>query len=1381
MAFSPIRPGWLGLLALLGAVPLRAQPCAGCEPAAAPPFTTADAADPGATPAAAAVLRNPPQISLAPHHTGVVNTNTGAAALSYSTPAYVSRDAPRSVGLIYNSTQARGYGFVQVDVTEPTEAPARMSIQVFEQNGTAMTPETFYQGAMGTSRLAATWRENTSAYVYRVVVRSYWADGTMTEGETSARVLVVNEAGSHFGSGWSMPGLQRVYPGSDGDMIVNGDGTAVFFTRACTGCAYVAPDGEFSTLARRADGGWARVSPSGDSAIFGNTGLITRYADRNGRTRQQFTWATAADGWPIVTEIIDPIGAKYTLGYLSSGYLRTITDPGGRVTTVGYSIADVASVTGPDTKYALQAGYDAFHRVTWFKDRSGGQYDVTYDHVGGLAAISAPAVYTTDQGTVQPVSATRSLWAAVLPGPGLGTTSAPGARVVPANVRVTAADPRGNVVKAAVDRYGAPIRIEQPYGQVATIDRNQHGQVTRTVLPTGHTVTATWSGVELTRVVDETVNDTTTTDYEHTWHQPTYVRNGLQRDSMYYGASGQLDSVVSLGGGTRRVQQYSYWPDGRLYSVTDPAGHGAFYSYEGTTNGKLDNVAGVTVGVSGYTNNRTTSYAHDALGRDTMITSPNADKSRTGYDVLNRVVRSTDPLGNSTTFAFDSVGLATVTDAKSQVYRFTRNVLGWVVSETDPRNSSIADAYDRAGNLTSTTNRRGQTVTLAYDSLNRLTTRNAAGAATTWSYDPAGLWTQVQNAESTDRAEFDAAGRLLQTVVTRGSTTYRLQNTLDAQGRRRQLAVWGPWSGAYTTDFRYNDRAQLDTLVDFYGGRTVMTYDADGLWAGPLLPMNWNYFSISRGYVSTHVPSEITHPYQVADVLNSSYGLDKNGLLAARGQRFTEDFYPYNLGTRVTSYTYDRAGRLTRADVNDYYDSDGTCGTTDPNVGKCMPSSAGGIPYGVEQRNYAWDAVGNPVANGTTVLVENGNRLTRTSPFNLEYDADGNLTRKYRTDQFTYDQRLYWNALGQLDSVRTNGTTVGYGYNGLGQRIRAGAKQFLYDGDDLLLEMNTPGVPDHLYTYYPGVDNPHSVRMGNGPIYYYTTDFPGNVVALINKNRQVVARYTYDDFGHSTAPVDSTGGQPLRYAGRELDSATGLYYVRARWYDPDLGRFVSEDPVGLEGGLNLYAYVDDNPVNGRDPSGLDPCTDKDGKPIKQGADQSCAVPLFPLDVYASNAWPFSSPASDGWSTNFGGRGGGTLLIPRTPERRQGGGKRGNFPDDYMRRMDARERQCLIQSMNVEFRAGLFAQLQLGKIGVNLDAISAHFGWSGSTRFGSKNSVTSGATLGLGFAQFGRSVENTGHGWKDQPSYNAQIGASAGLGFGMGAYFDVGNFLRCYMS
>jgi len=1123
------------------------------------------------------------QISLAPHHPYYVNTALGASILSFSTPAYVSRDVPRGITLVYNSGQEQGVGFVQVNVTETsTDLPVKYGIKVY-RNGTLLANELFYQAAAGTSRLAAKFASPTSASNYDVVVRSYWADGSALQAQVSTKILVINEQQSVFGGGWTMPGLQRVLWTDDGAMVLNGDGTAVFFTRACNGCAYAAPDGEFSRLSQNTDGTWVRAYPDSSRARFTGTGLITGYEDRAGRTQQTFRWSSTSDGRPIPTAVVDPAGARDTLAYYASGYLYTITDPGGRVSRFNYYQGTVSQIWSADGRTALLANYDAVNKLTSYTDAAGGQWDVTYDAPGGLASITAPSIGTSDAGTTRPVSQTRSPWAAVLPAAGFGTSAAPAARVDTASVRVSTTDARGNVVRATLDRFGAPIRIDAPYGQWSTIERNQHGQATRTISFLGDTMLATWNGVELTRVVDVLRKDTVWTDYESTWHQPVYIRHGLQRDSIYYDANGAVQRMVSLGGGTRQEQVYSWQPDGRLYSVTDPAGHGAFYSYEGTSSGKLDNTWIVETGVSGYSTNRRTTYTRDAFGRDTMVISPNSDTTRTGYDVLNRVTRQRDARGNTTAFVFDSLGLARVTDAKNQVYGFTRNALGWVTGETDPRSSSIGYQYDRAGNVTSTTNRRTQTVTLAYDSLNRVVSRNAAGAVTTWSYGMNGLWAAVSNAESTDTVKLDAAGRVLSTVVVRGSNKYTLQNTNDAQGRRTQLSITGPWTGAYTTGYRYNDRSQVDSIIDFAGTRTAMMYDTEGMWTGPSLPMNLNSFGITRSYMSTHVPSEIGYPPSVADVLNTGYNLNANGLVGGRTQRFTD---PYGaLGTEVRRYTYDRAGQITASSITNYLDADGviTCSNNnDPNLGKCLPTPAGGSL--VESYSYNWDAVGNPV--GSSYTVENGNRLTHSTPYTLEYDADGNLTRKYRTDATPFDQRLYWNALGQLDSAKTNGTTVRYGYNGLGQRVRAGTRQFIYDGDDLLMELNASGTPDRMFTYYPGVDNPHSLRTANGATYYYATDYPGNVVALINKNRKIVAQYGYSDFGQSYALIDSIGGQPLQFAGRELDSATGLYYNRARWYDPSIGRFVSEDPIRLAGGPNLYTYVSNSPLNNTDPSGL---------------------------------------------------------------------------------------------------------------------------------------------------------------------------------------------------
>jgi RHS repeat-associated protein len=134
------------------------------------------------------------------------------------------------------------------------------------------------------------------------------------------------------------------------------------------------------------------------------------------------------------------------------------------------------------------------------------------------------------------------------------------------------------------------------------------------------------------------------------------------------------------------------------------------------------------------------------------------------------------------------------------------------------------------------------------------------------------------------------------------------------------------------------------------------------------------------------------------------------------------------------------------------------------------------------------------------------------------------------------------------------------------------------------MELDGAGPVMTRYTYYPGIDQVHSMQRGN-QTYYFATDHQGSVMAVFNAAKQVVNQYRYGPFGsieHMTEQVQN----PLRYTAREYEDASGLYHYRARWYDPDLHRFVSEDPIGMEGGINLYAYTGNDPINYKDPLGL---------------------------------------------------------------------------------------------------------------------------------------------------------------------------------------------------
>jgi RHS repeat-associated protein len=242
---------------------------------------------------------------------------------------------------------------------------------------------------------------------------------------------------------------------------------------------------------------------------------------------------------------------------------------------------------------------------------------------------------------------------------------------------------------------------------------------------------------------------------------------------------------------------------------------------------------------------------------------------------------------------------------------------------------------------------------------------------------------------------------------------------------------------------------------------------------------------------------------------------------------------------------------------------------------------------------FAYDPVGNRTTGGT--VVNAGNQLTADANFGYQYDDNGNLTRKTllatgNYSQYTYDAE---NRLTKVeDFVAGNPTafaTSTYRYDGLGRRIEKVAngqtKRYIYDGEDILLEYDGANVLQARYTHGPGIDEPIAVTKG-GNTFFYHQDGLGTVTDLTDNAGATAKSYSYDAYGNL---VDQTGtlDQPYTYTGREFDSESGLYYLRARSFDPIAGRFFQKDPIGLRGGLNLYRYAFDNPVRFTDPRGTD--------------------------------------------------------------------------------------------------------------------------------------------------------------------------------------------------
>ena len=285
-------------------------------------------------------------------------------------------------------------------------------------------------------------------------------------------------------------------------------------------------------------------------------------------------------------------------------------------------------------------------------------------------------------------------------------------------------------------------------------------------------------------------------------------------------------------------------------------------------------------------------------------------------------------------------------------------------------------------------------------------------------------------------------------------------------------------------------------------------------------------------------------------------------------------------------YTYDSASQLTRA--------------THP----ASPVEA-----------FTYDAVGNRLSSTDYPqwIYDANNRLTGFNGTAYTHDENGNIITKTDatgTTAYTYDSE---NKLTRIDFP--GGGFVEYVYDGLGRRIEKNVggtiTRFVYDLEDVLFEYDGSNNITARYTHGPGIDDPIAMDRG-GANYFYHPDGLGSITGITDSSKQPMASYGYDAFGNITSQTGSLTN-PYTYTGREHDPETGLYYYRARYYDPKIGRFLQPDPLdmamvilirqyfstGFSGNLlyeyvlenplivsNSYPYVENNPINWVDPWGL---------------------------------------------------------------------------------------------------------------------------------------------------------------------------------------------------
>lgn len=1180
--------------------------------------------------------------------------------LSYSTPAYQSLGAARSATLVYTSAQARPTPTVQLDVSDTTAVAAgKYELQVkngsgaflsiFKSGGNAV----YYTGlkTADTSRLAAQFDATslaTGVQADTAVVTSYWTGthhfgGTTMSRSVAVPVLINNQQSSPFGAGWSLAGLARLYFSADSLAIAltDGAGSIMRFTRTCKTTCNATAVADFTYIYTRISGGvvqaFERHARDGSMASFNPSGYLTYTQDVFGNT----TWFTY-DGSNRIQYVVFPANDTLKFAYNGAGKLSTITDPGGRVTTFSVNgSGDLASITDATNTVAFQGTYDSHHILTQNTDRAGNTWKYVYDFANKLISDSTPSVKvdTTITGTgsltTQRLGAhQRSLEYLVV----VDTTTAYGTSTNPAPKRTSSAlraalfGATGDSTTLMVDAFYLPLRTEQSRTRdttIVTLDASE--RITSTVERRNNRTVAkgtiTYSGPRVASSVDSLTGASATYAYDTTYDIPTLITGTFPSVRNYLNSNKTwIDSTrVSSNPDTTKDTVTSYRHDsrGRVTMVIDPKRDSTitYYSSSGLQN--VDSVASGTHVVR---------YRYDSYGRVVRVVDPQEDSSSLAMDKLNRIDTVVAANGGRTVYGYDSAGNVTsVTDAKAQVYGFHYNALGWKDVSTDATSAHLPDSveFTRTGAVRAHVNRNRKRTTFVFDSLGRVIKDSLAdGRKTTFAYDSAGLWVAAANGESIDTITTDSSTHTSTQVAVRGSRRYVVTTTSDASGLVRSSVFKRNTTAVQSVAYGFDADSRLDSLSVTDSGSatarvTTFGYNADGMMTFRRLPT----YKLGSSFVTLDSASfAVTADHMSYSVYHSATSLQSFAELYTRDSLDRITSRTNGLLDTTMTFAYDKMGELTNWKTL-YYATQETC-TPDS---KRMDGEVcvGSNPVTLQNTTYSYDSVGNRTDGSPTIAT--GNRLTSWQGFTLTYDSVGNLVHKQKTG---FDQLLAWNSTGQLDSAVTTTDsvrTVRFGYDGFGRRVRktvvvgagsATTSLFIYDGSQIVAVMDTSGNRLRTYAYYPGVDQPHSVQIGQGLRYYYTSETgAGSVWGVIDTTRAVVNRYRYAPFGTLTDSLEGVAN-PYRFAGREYDPETQLYFNRARYYDPTLSRFISEDPIGLSGGINSYSYANGDPVNANDPNGMD-CSWSGGSYI-------CPDPWLN---------PLCLPKTDGSCTHGGGGGG----------------------------------------------------------------------------------------------------------------------------------------------
>ncbi len=911
----------------------------------------------------------------------------------------------------------------------------------------------------------------------------------------------------------------------------------------------------------------------------------------------------------VVSTQRDALGGQTLYSYDEETKTTQIIDPLGNVSY--HHFDDLLRLTREDDARGFSAVYHFNDRGSMdsVTDKNGNTTTYAYDDRGNVTTKTEPlgriTSATFDQATDNPLTRT---------------------------------DARGYTTVFTYDAKGNLKTVTDPLGKVTTYDYDEYGQLWKVTNALGAVTTYSYDLYGNRVGIRDPLGNVSTFSFDMVGRTQTETMPAGRGMFYEYDPMDRILSITDALGGT---SNFTYDINGNKTAHLDARGFTTAYVYD-----KKNRLISKTLPMGGAEE-----YTWDFLDRRTAVKNPKGAAKSVVYDALGSVLQEVDAAGNRVVHTYDGNGnRLSTTDGRGYTTYFTYDALNRLAKKTDPLNNEELYEYDLNGNRTKVTDPQGHITQFVYDELNRLTrVIDHLGNTVINAYDDAGRLSRVTDARGgVTRFEYDLAGRMKKVTDTAGGI---VEAGYDELGNRTSMTdAHADGTQGNTTQYEYDVLNRLTAEVDPLGNRRELAYDAVGNLirrTDARGTVNYTFDKNSRLTGSAYPDSTLvtyaydangnrtgivdgmgakTYAYDVLDRLASvtdpfslklNYTYDPNGnRLSTRypGAGSKSVFYTYDALNRLTevqdwsgvttTYEYDSAGRLAGqvmgngATVVYSYDDAGRL------TGKSDLAPGGAV---VASYSHTLDANGNrtsvtmdqplvpkPSAVQTSFAYDSANRILSGGGATYAHDGSGRrisreaagLTTQYA---YNYDDRL--------TGITSGGTTTQqYRYDSLGHRYASlynGVEtRYLLDAaggmETVLAEMDANNAVRKYYVYGDGLL--YSVNASTNERLYYHYDPLGSTVAVTDSLANITDKYAYLPFGELSGS-ETTHSNPFTYVGKfgVMQEPNGLYFMRARFYDPETRRFMSVDPVkgkmGSTQSISQYAYVSNNPLLNVDPKG----------------------------------------------------------------------------------------------------------------------------------------------------------------------------------------------------